>query len=46
MPFNLQTYSDMLNKALNRGYRFIGFVHLREKEVGELKEVDEWYPMT
>ena len=36
----------MLNKALNRGYRFIGFDYLREKEVGELKKVDEWEPIT
>lgn len=46
MPFNLQTYSDILNKALDRGYRFIGFDHLREKEVGDIKKVDEREPIT
>ena len=38
LPFNLQTYSEMLNKGLASGYRFIGFDSLLNDRTSKQKK--------
>ncbi len=44
LPFNLPTYSNMLNRALDCGYRFIGFDRLHKTEADENTKLDNAQP--